>query len=144
MATRKKPEARRAKKVVDTPSAPIVTSQESVNNVTPALVQKEHTVELVKDNKTRKGNGKASTYTIAGLRGSVKISSTLFDGEAPATLQIDWPVASEKAPKVKLTKEERAAANASKTPAQRLAEQEARLAKQTANLEARKAKLAAM
>lgn len=134
------------KKVVDTPEPTVVTSPSS-NPVTPVTgpMAQEHTVNLIKDNKARKGhNGQAAHYNIPGLRGSVKISSTLFDGDAPQTLEINWPVAGPKAPKVKMTKEERAAANAAKTPMQKLAEQEARLKVQSDNLAARKAKLAGL
>ncbi|MFA6315602.1 MAG: hypothetical protein WC648_04535 [Candidatus Paceibacterota bacterium] len=139
----------RSKKVVDKPSTPEVTfpQSEPVNSVIGPTAQ-EHNVNLIKDSKQRKGNGKSAYYTLAGVRGSVKISSTLFAGDAPETLEVNWPVAGPKAAKVKMTVEERAAAaadrkaaNAAKTPMQKLADQEARIAKQAANLAARKAKL---
>ena len=158
-AVAKAPKTTPRKKGVDTTNPPVVTSspvvaphgavapETSTSNGSPAIGQqtqeKNTMATLVKDNKERKGhNGKAAHYRLDGVRGSVKISSTLFANGAPDTLEINWPVAGPSTPKVKMTKEERAAARAAMTPAQKLAEQEARLAKQQANLEARKAKLA--
>jgi len=86
----------------------------------------------------------AGIYSIAGLMGTITIGKQLLaDGASfPETLTVDGLTVKTAAPaKVKMTKEERAAANAAKTPAQRLAEQEQRIAKQQANLAARKAKL---
>jgi hypothetical protein len=87
----------------------------------------------------------AGVYSIAGVMGTITIGKQLLaDGASfPDTLTVDGlSVKSPKEAPKKMTKEERAAANAAKTPQQRLEEQAARLAKQQANLEARKAKLA--
>jgi hypothetical protein len=87
-------------------------------------------------------------YGIEGRPGTILIGPQFFakvEGETqwPETLDLDieLPAAEAAEPKVKLTAEERKALRAAMTPADKLAEQEARLEKQKANLLARKAKL---
>jgi hypothetical protein len=74
-------------------------------------------------------------YHIEGVRGSVKMSSTLFSGDAPETLEIDIPNLA--GPKAKETPEERKArlAVAPKlTPAEKLVKLEEKVARAKARL----------
>lgn len=96
---------------------------------------------------TRKGVLKsgAGVYTVTGVQGTVVFGKQLLAEGAsfPDTLEINGlTTATAKTAPVKMTAEERKAANAAKTPAMKLAEQEARLKKQQDNLAARRAKLA--
>jgi len=79
-------------------------------------------------------------YGIPGAVGVILIGHHFLPATPPATLEL--PFAGEvKTPAVKLTKEERKALRAAMTPEELLAEKRDKIAKQIANLEARKAKL---
>ncbi len=96
-------------------------------------------MEFTKDSKERKGTGKAAVYHAEGLRGSVKISSTMFPGgEAPETLDISGDFVQAGASSAKLTKEERAAKRAAQpklTQAERLVKLKERAARLEAKLQ---------
>lgn len=88
----------------------------------------------------------AGVYQYEGSQGTVVIGPQLLaDGASfGETITLDgFTFATPKAKPAKQTKEERAAARAAMTPAQKLAESEARLKKQEENLAKRKAALAA-
>jgi len=88
----------------------------------------------------------AGVYQLEGAQGTVVIGPQLLaDGAAfGETIEVSgFEFTAPKAKPAKMTKEERAAARAAMTPEQKLAESEARLAKQKENLEKRKAALKA-
>lgn len=127
----------RTKKVVDstphtvissTPLAPIV-----VPPAAPQAPKKEKVMQL-----TLKGlNAKRTTAIYSGTLGSVRIGLAAFPGKsAPESIEVAdgvFAVKTPKAPKVKLTKEERAALP-KPTEAERIAKMEERLAKAKAKL----------
>ena len=86
--------------------------------------------------KVQKENGQ-STYKQDGGQSILRFGKSVFvDGVAPASLEVTGPfvVKAPKAPKVKLTKEERAALP-KPTTAEKLAAAQARVAKLQAALE---------
>jgi hypothetical protein len=123
------------------PTSGIVTSTVVVNPVQGV----KPVIELVKSTAPSKmGNSKAIVYNIPGLRGSVRISSTLFEGgtaKAPATItNLDQLNGQPKVAKKKLTKEERAALP-KPTAAQKLAEAKERHDRAAKRLEKLQAEL---
>ena len=97
------------------------------------------TVTLVKNSK-QPAKANAVVYQIAGLRGTIRFVKTLFAGEAPEVLTVDGATfATPTAPKVKLTPEERKAARAAMTPAQKIEAER----KRNANAQAKLAKMEA-
>jgi len=122
--------------------APEVPVAESVNSVQEGSgnVEKANRV-----NHNRKGSH--LVYQLEGRRGTIKIPRSLFGTEVPESFDIDTqnfaaPGTSGSA-KPKMTKEERAAARAALTPAQKLEQAKARLAKQQEKLAKQEAALAA-
>jgi len=94
------------------------------------------TMTLVKNLK-QPVKANAVVYQIPGLRGTIRFVKTLFAGDAPERLTVEG--ATFAAPKPKLTPEERAAARAAMTLAQKVEQERARVAraqKRLAKLEA--------
>ena len=90
----------------------------------PVAIVTPPSVRLTRSAAPRKGS--AIVYQIPGVRGTVKIARSLFEGEPPAVLDVSGsPFAM---PKPVLSKEERAALRATLTPADK-----ARLARERAN-----------
>lgn len=126
--------------VLDTPPAPAVTSDinTSHNNGATAPQQGAAKMELIKDTKERKGNGKSYHYHVEGLRGSVKISSTMFAGTTvPNSIPADsfgFGTPGAKAGETKDERKARLAALPKLTPAEKLAKLEAKVARAKAKL----------
>jgi hypothetical protein len=102
---------------------------------------------------TLKGTNKKNTQAIySGLKTSVRFALAAFEGkQAPQTIEVQGPFAAPAAPKVKLSKEERAALAAQRkeerknapkpTLAERIAKREASLAALKAKAQAQEASL---
>lgn len=140
--------AQLTKKGVDTaPHQPVQSNNDG--SMTEPVMETQNQ-EKKKMNLTRNSRqpakAKVVTYGISGYRGVARFPKNWFTDGGPETLSVPdegFAASATKKLKVKLTKEERKALNAAKTPAEKLAAQEARLAKQVANLAARKARLEA-
>lgn len=154
MAAAKKSVKSGKPEVVESSVAPVETAAaevsstdgpvaESVNSVASEGSAKVETANRV--NHNRKGSN--IVFQVPGRRGTIKFPRSLFGETVPETLDIDTqnfaaPGTSGSA-KPKMTKEERAAARAAMTPAQKLEQAKARLAKQTEKLAKQEAALAA-
>jgi len=87
----------------------------SVVKALPQEIPLPATITLTRSEKPRKGS--SVVFTIPGVRGRVLVSRVAFDAEPPTTLVVvGSPFA---APRVTMTKEQRAAARASMTPLQK-------------------------
>jgi len=100
-------------------------------------ILQEKIMDLVKQ-ATQPVKSNAVVYTIPGLRGTVRVSKRLLDGPAPEQLTLEGAsFATPKPAKVKLTREERAAARAAApklTEEQKIAKAKDALAKREARL----------
>jgi hypothetical protein len=123
------------------PAAPEVNSEAVEQSTSVSGVK---IMEIVRQ-AVQPAKSNAAVYNVPGLRGTIRIARRLLAGPAPERFTVEGLTFAEpSAPKVKLTKEERKAANASKSPLDKIAEQEERLRVQAANLARRKQELAAM
>lgn len=90
---------------------------------------------------TRKSvHEKTGRITYAYGRSTIKFAPSMFEGEAPETIEVSGPFAG---PKAKLTKDERKALVAAMTPEEKAQAKLAAARKQIANAQARAAKLEA-
>jgi hypothetical protein len=124
--------------VVDsTPIPEVGSSSVAVNPVS----GEKKMLTLNRVNPDRKGSSIVYSFG-EGHRGTVKFARSLFGVVIPNQLPGDvsqWPIASGTTPKAKMTKEERAAARAAMTPAQKIERAKAiaaKAAERAAKLEA--------
>ncbi|MCR4301817.1 MAG: hypothetical protein NUV51_09420 [Sulfuricaulis sp.] len=123
-----------AKKIVDAPAAA------EVNSVSESSTPVHQENVMPTFTHVTEGKSKLVRYTVAGLRGLIRFSPTLFDGPVPETVEsfdgLPWanPTAPKQAgePRPKMTPEEKqaaAVARKNRTPEEIVADAQARAAK---------------